>query len=95
MLLASRTLGIGDTRLYHIRYSGWLARGATIVTETVTVPLGTKSSIGTVTLDPDAKGFTFFVVTGTVSETFTVSVQVTDSTSQVVNDTAAFSVITP
>ena len=95
MLLASRTLGIGDTRLYHIRYSGWLARGDVLVTEAVTVPAGTKSSIGTITLDPDAKSFTFFVVTGSVVESFTASITVTDTAGQTVNDTIAFNVIAP
>ena len=95
MLLATRNLGVGDTRLYKISYKEFLARGATLVTEAVTVPAGTKSTIGTITLDPDAKAFTFFVVTGSIVESFTASIAVKDSTGQIVNDTMDFQVLTP
>ena len=95
MLLATRNLGIGDTRLCKISYREWLARGAVLVTEAVTVPAGTKSSIGTITADDDGKGFTFFVVTGSVVESFTASITITDSLSQTLKDTMAFNVLTP
>jgi hypothetical protein len=95
MLLATRTLGVSDQRLYTISYKGWLARGATLSTVLVTVPAGTTSSIGAITTYPNEECVRFFVTGGVLNEQFTATIVATDSTGQVVHDTMQFMVIAP
>lgn len=93
MILGTKTLAQKDVRRYTIEYE--LDKGYTLVTATVTVPAGTVSTIGAVTLDPKHQKVYFYVNAGAVNENFTATVQVTDTEGQTVNDTIAFVVTNP
>jgi hypothetical protein len=95
MLLTSRNIGVSDIRLYTVSYREWLQRGATLATVAVTVPAGTTSSVGAITLYPEEKCVRFFVTGGVLNEQFTASVVASDSIGQKVNDTVQFLVIAP
>ena len=99
MLLATRQIAVGDIRRYTISYRDFLAKGVILDTSTVTVPAGTTSSIGTgaraPSFSPDFTELAFYVIAGSLDEKFTVSVQVTDTNSEIVNDTMNFTVVAP
>lgn len=98
MLLGQRSIGYGCTFEYRVKYEDFLDEGAYLATvNSVTVPSGTVSTIGTgnqaPSLWPDKKSFTFFVLAGSVSENFTITINVTDSLGNVVIDTIAIAVV--
>lgn len=93
MLLTSRILGVNDERLYTVSYKEWLQRGATLSTVAVSVPTGTLSTVGAITIYPDEKCVRFFINAGASNEQFTATVVATDSTGQVVHDTVSFQVV--
>ena len=96
MHLGSRNLTSGDTRRYAVDYRGFLQPGEKLTLPVVTVPAGTNSSIGSVALDIDDDKMFVFVTGGTLlNEQFTASVQCRTSFNQVINDTIAFTVVSP
>lgn len=97
MLLGTRNLTVGDTRLCRVDYSDFLTPGAKLAS--VTAVNSTPNTLSTVSgafldIDNDAA---FFYVTGgaNVNEAFTVTVQVKDNQQQTVNDTINFVTLSP
>lgn len=102
MLLGSRNQAVGDTRRYRVSYEGFLPNGVFISAVTVTTPNitpGFTSAIGTGAiapqLSPDKRAVYFWVVAGNLNETFTAQIEITDTNSQVVNDTIDFQIVAP
>lgn len=95
MLLGSQGIGTTDVRRCSIDYGTFLEKGEIISLATVSVPAGTVSSVGGTSRSPDDKRFIFYVTAGSVNETFTASIQITTSLSQVINDTMRFTVVAP
>ncbi len=93
MLLGSKQHTAGDTRRWIIDYSRWLDNPTNIVSATVT------SSSTSCTITPPAtvlgKEVIFFLSGGTVGETLTVSIAMTDSDTNVKKDTIKFTVVAP
>jgi hypothetical protein len=94
MLLARFDWTAGDKRLRTVNYDDFLADGVTLVTAAVTCP-DSSVTISGIDIATNPRKATFFVAGGTVNTTFTVTVQVTDSTGQIVTDTIDFSVGAP
>lgn len=92
MVLARRVLTAGDKRLIKIDYSQWLPDGVTLVSATAT-----DDSANTTISTPSvfASHITFFISGAVANETFTISVQVVDSLTQIKNDTINCAVIEP
>lgn len=91
-ILGSKTHTAGDTRRWTVLYGKWLDNAATIVSADAT------SSSATCTVDtPTVLGreIQFFVDGGTVGETATVTLVMTDSFANVKTDTISFTVIAP
>jgi hypothetical protein len=92
MLLGSKTHTAGDSRRWIIDYSRWLDNTATIVSVT------THSSSTTCMVDAgEVKGkeVVFHLTGGTVGETCTVSLTMTDSFDNIKQDTIKFTVVAP
>jgi len=93
MILGSKLHTAGDTKRWRIDYSKWLENPANIVSATVT------SSSTSCTITPPAivlgKEVIFFLTGGTVGETLTVSIVMTDSDTNVKRDTIKFTVVAP
>lgn len=92
MLLGSRQHTAGDTRRWILDYSRWLGNTVEIAGVNVT------SSSTTCTVEDSeilGKEVIFFLTGGVQGETLTVSVVMTDSDSNVKNDTIAFTVVAP
>lgn len=88
--LAKRPHTVGNKKRYTVNYGRWLPEGVTIASSSVTT---TDTSV-TITVAASADHrLTFFVEGGTLNQTFTVSVQITDSIGQIKNDTIEFSVV--
>ena len=92
MLLAHKLHTVGDRRQYTVDYFQWLATGATIAAGTATTTSLT-ASVDTVTHTTTT--LAFFVNGGVLNEVFTVALQITDSTSEVKNDTIEVVVVAP
>lgn len=97
MLLATRQITKGDTRQYVINYGEFLVPGRQLVTAAVTLtPSGITSTVGNVYLDPSKRKALIYLTGGSVlNETFTANVVVTDDNGETVNDTLAFTVVSP
>ena len=89
----------GDTTRYWVDYFNWLEDGRTINPETgFSAVLQAGSTVTDVTINQvtvTADKLYFFVEGGSVNETFTVQVQVTDTLGEVVIDTINFTVTPP
>lgn len=90
MTIAKRPLTVGNNKRYTINYGRWLPEGVTIVNKTVTAS-SANATISNITIKEIR--LNFFVSASVVNETFTVSVQITDSVGQVKNDTIEFTVV--
>jgi hypothetical protein len=99
MLLGSQTITQGDTRRYMVDYSEFLIKGAVLTAVTAAVSAGATSTVGTGATAPaltvNEKGIIFWLTGGLLGEKFTLSVQVHDNNSEVVNDTIQFTVVAP
>lgn len=93
MLLGTRNITQGDTRRVVVDYSEFLAQGAILASETVIMSSGATSTVQNATLSENKKMLIFFVTAGALNENFTVSVQITDSQGETVNDTINFTVV--
>lgn len=93
MNIAKRNHTIGDRRRYIVDYRGWLDEKRAITGHTVT------SSSATATVDDDsvrdASQVLFFINGGALNETFTVTVSITCSDTEIRHDTVSFTVIAP
>jgi hypothetical protein len=92
MLLGSKTHTVGDTKQWTIDYDRWLDNAATIQTITAV----SSSTTCTVSV-PTILGHQvrFLVSGGTLNETCTVTLTMTDSFGNVKKDTLAFTVVAP
>lgn len=93
MLLGSKSHTVGDTKVWTVDFSRWLANTATIQTITVT------SSSTTCTISPApvvlGQQIQFILTGGVLGETPTVSLKMVDSFGNTKNDTIAFCVLAP
>lgn len=90
MALANIPFTVGNRKRYTLKYHRWLPEGVTLTVATVT------SSSATATIDGvthTADKVFFFVNNGVLNETFTATVQVTDTRGQIKNDTINFTVV--
>lgn len=102
MLIASRAHTAGNSIRYEIDYSQWLEEGRTLKNSgfsAVMIPdtLGNLPPAD-VTINQVSVTSThlyFFVNGGSLNETFTVQVQITDTLNEVLIDTINFNVIAP
>jgi hypothetical protein len=92
MILGSKNHTVGDTRLWRLDYDRWLDNTATIADATVTSS-STSCTASQVTVL--GREITFFLTGGTLNETLTVSVQMTDSLGNVKHDSILFTVVAP
>lgn len=96
MLIGSRHHGAGNTTRYEVEYCYWLDRGQTLHNagfSAVLVNAPADVSISGVSVTAHRLYFT--LSGGSVNETFTVQVQVTDTLNEVVVDTINFTVAAP
>jgi hypothetical protein len=92
MLLGSKTHTAGDSRRWIIDYSRWLDNTATIKI----ISLGSSSTTCMVdTGEIKGKEVIFYLTGGTIGETCTVSLTMTDSFDNIRHDTLKFTVIAP
>lgn len=94
MLIGRKTHTVGDDRRWRVDYRDFLAEGIILTAATCTSD-STTATVDTVTLSPDKKWVYFYTHGGELNETFTVSIQATDSNSQTINDTVEFTVVVP
>lgn len=102
--LGSKNIVIGETKRFRINYTDYLPQGVilsaitSVVTQTPTLSgQPVQSTIGTGTIAP-ALGvgdnhLYFWVVTGTVTESFVVQATVTDSNNEILVATMLFNVV--
>jgi hypothetical protein len=99
MLLGSQNITAGDTRRYLVDYREFLLKGSVLTAVTAAVSAGATSTVGSgatiAVLTVDEKGIIFWVTGGKLGEQFTLSIQVHDNVSEIVNDTLSFTVIAP
>ena len=91
-LLASKQHTVGDTRRWQVDYSAWLDNTATITTVTV------KSSSTTCTISKSSvlgNEVIFFLTSGVLGETLTVTLVITDSFGNIKTDTISFHCVAP
>jgi hypothetical protein len=92
MILDRKPQTVGNRRQYIVDYSQWLDTGVTLTAGTAT----TTSLTATIdTVSHTTTTLVFFVNGGALNEIFTVVLQVTDSNSEVKNDTIEFFVVAP
>ena len=92
MILDRKPHTVGDIRRYIVDYSQWLDTGVTITAGTATT---TSITASVTAVSHTTSTLVFFVNGGALNEIFTVAVQVTDSNSEVKNDTVEFFVVAP
>lgn len=93
MLLGTKNLTLGNKRRTRVEYDAWL-EGTTLVSVTVSCP-DPSVTISGVRVASDNETVVFFVQGDTLNGSFTVSIQVTNSKTEVKNDTINFVVVAP
>lgn len=93
MLLGNKPHTAGNAIRYEIDYSDWLEDGVSLLTATVTGGPSDITITAAALLTPHK--VVFKMSGGSVNETFTLSVQVTDSRGETKNDTVGFAIIAP
>lgn len=91
-MLARLPHTVGNRSRKTVAYDQWLADGVTVASALVTSSSATATINGTTVVDNKV---IFFVNGGVLSETFTVSIQMTDSKGGIKHDTINFFVIAP
>lgn len=89
-VLGKRPHTVGNRKRFVVNYSRWLPEGVTIASQSETSSSLTATVDGVTAKDHH---LTFFTNGGTLNETFTVSVQITDTLGQIKNDTVEFTVV--
>lgn len=96
MLIGSRQHGAGNTTRYEVDYCYWLDRGQTLHNFGFSAVLVNAPADVTISgIATTANKLFFTIAGGSVNETFTVQVQVTDTLNEVVVDTIDFTVAAP
>ena len=96
MLLKNLFHTAGNSIRYIVDYSEFLEHGTTITAFTAVIDPAstTTATISLVSVNPEGEGV-FFVNGGAVNENFTVDLQGTDSRTEIVKHTVAFTVVAP
>lgn len=98
MNIGSKQHSAGDTIRYEVDYSYWLDEGRTLKNTGYSATITTSPAPADVTLSAvsvTADKLFFKIAGGSVNETFTVQVQVTDTLDEIVVDTIGFTIIAP
>lgn len=97
MLIGSRQHGAGNTTRYEVEYCYWLEKGRTLqdVGFSAVLVAGAPADVAISAVSVTAHRLYFFIAGGSVNETFTVQVQVTDTLNEEVVDTIDFTVAAP
>lgn len=99
MQIGSFQHSAGDTLRYEVDYTYWLDEGRTLKNTgyavSITSPSPAPADVMISQISVTADKLYFFVGGGSVNETFTVQVQVTDTLNEVVVDTISFTVTAP
>ena len=93
-LLAKKNHTVGNRTRWVVDYTEWLKPGAYILTMTVTSS-SADAPVSGVALLHDDKHIVFFTNGGVLDEVFTVSLSVTDTLTEIKNDTIEFTVVAP
>ncbi len=91
MILARKKHTVGDTRQYFVHYEDMIRTGYWLTAAVVTVDSANVTISGTEIIE--GKTVAFLVAGGVLNETFTVTIVVTESNTEVTNDTVEFNVI--
>lgn len=97
MLLGRKPHTAGNRTRYYVDYANWLEDGESLSAATVVMDPSTPTpsiTISGVVAQPSQR-VAFSIAGGAVNEAFTLAVQVTDSRSEIKNDTLQFYVIAP
>ena len=96
MNLGRKNFTVGNTTRFSVDYSDWLDDGVTLTSGTAVKAAGAPADItvSAVSVAPSGKLY-FTVAGGSLNENFTINVQITDSRSEVKNDTCPFTVVAP
>lgn len=99
-MLARRSHTAGNKTRYVLEYEDWLLPGETLVSGTVVLDprftaTVTDTVISAVSVLPSKADLVFFLAGGSVDETFTLDVQITNSRGEIKNDTIDFFVVSP
>ena len=99
MLLGQKSLTAGNKRRFEIDYSDWLDEGVTLSAATVVLDPAFTATVTDVVISGVTVQYgnkvVFFVTATVVNETFTLDVQVTDTRTEIKNDTMKFTVLAP
>lgn len=98
MVIGSKQHSAGDAIRYEIDYSYWLDEGRTIKNTGYSAAITTTPAPSDVTISAvsvTADRLFFMLSGGSVNETFTVQVQITDTLDEVVIDTINFTITAP
>lgn len=98
MLLGTKAHTAGNHTRYRIEYDDWLDDGVTLSAATVVLDpkftaTVTDVAISGVTVYPNH--VVFVLAGGSINETFTLDVQITNTRTEVKNDTVNFTVVAP
>ena len=93
-LLAKKNHTVGNRTRWIVDYTEWLKSGIYLLTVTVTSDSATATVDGVAMFD-DKKHVVFFTNGGVLDEVFTVSLSVTDTLTEIKNDTIEFTVVAP
>jgi hypothetical protein len=96
MNLGRKNFTVGNTTRYSVNYSAWLEDGVTLVSGTAVmgVPSVADIVISAVSVAPSGRLY-FTLHGGSVNENFTIAVSITDSRSEIKNDTCPFQCVAP
>jgi len=92
MLLANRAHTVGNRKKYVIDYSQWLNEGVTVSAAVVTSDSTTATVDG---VTPLADRIEFFLNGGVLNENVTLSVRMTNTKTEIKNDTINVFVVAP
>lgn len=96
MLIGSKQHGAGNSTRYEVEYCYWLEPGRTLQNAGFSAVLvDAPADVAISAVSVTAHRLYFMIIGGSVNETFTVQVQVTDTLNEVVVDTINFSVLAP
>lgn len=96
MNLGRKPFTVGNTTRYSVDYSAWLFDGCTLVSGTATMLAGGPADIVISAVSVAPSGRLYFTLHGgSLNEVFTIAVSITDSRSEIKNDTCNFNCVAP
>lgn len=98
-MLGQKAHTAGNKTRYMVDYSDWLEDGMALSTGTVVMDPKFTATVTDITITSvvvtPSNHVAFFMQGGSLNETFTLDVQVTDSRGEIKNDTLGFIVVAP